>query len=167
MKDNSFSHVKNNSVSNFGYDKFACNKKSSGLNKSFKKKTCFVCGSAYHLIKDCDFHEKRMGVCNEQQRPRPIWNNVNDIPPFVPHVKTSRSNSAGKPVTSGKAVPARKPVPADKPDSIGRPFSTGWKRKVARPFFRPTSPYFQNSFWLAYYDPMHMGEARWDSAVKS
>ncbi|GJU78564.1 hypothetical protein Tco_1275634 [Tanacetum coccineum] len=27
---------------------------------AFPKKACFVCGSLSHLIKDCDFHEKRM-----------------------------------------------------------------------------------------------------------
>ena len=26
----------------------------------FTQKRCFVCGSIHHLIKDCDFHEKRM-----------------------------------------------------------------------------------------------------------
>ncbi|GJY73302.1 hypothetical protein Tco_0477733 [Tanacetum coccineum] len=31
-----------------------------GLVFGFTKKACFVCGSYIHLIKDCDFHEKRM-----------------------------------------------------------------------------------------------------------
>lgn len=62
VKDNSFSHVTNNSVSNFVLHKFVCNKTSHNLNKSSRKKTCFVCGSKFHLIKDCDFHENRMGV---------------------------------------------------------------------------------------------------------
>ncbi|GJW92942.1 hypothetical protein Tco_0172614 [Tanacetum coccineum] len=31
-----------------------------GLGFRFTKKSCFVCGSHNHLIKDCDFHEKRM-----------------------------------------------------------------------------------------------------------
>ncbi|GKG08641.1 hypothetical protein Tco_0334473 [Tanacetum coccineum] len=30
-----------------------------GLGFGFTKKACFVCGSHNHLIKDCDFHEKR------------------------------------------------------------------------------------------------------------
>lgn len=179
VKDSSFSHVKNNSVSNFCCDKFTYNKNYSGLNKSFKKKTCFVCGSAYHLIKDCDFHEKRMSVCTDKQTPRPVWNNVNDIPPFVPHETTSRSKPAGKPVSADKPVPAGKPisssetvpvgnpVPTVKPDSAGRPFSAGWKRKVAWPYFRPTSHYFQNDFWPVHFDPIYMGKGRWDSAVKS
>nr|GEV86379.1 hypothetical protein [Tanacetum cinerariifolium] len=31
-----------------------------GLGYSFTRKACFVCGSFRHLIRDCDFHEKRM-----------------------------------------------------------------------------------------------------------
>lgn len=86
-----------------------------------------------------------------------MWNNVDDIPPFVPqetHVKTGRTNPAGKPVPTGKPVSASKPVsagkpvPAGKPNYAGRPFPAGWKRNVARPLFKPTSPYFQNDFGL-------------------
>nr|GEV33166.1 hypothetical protein [Tanacetum cinerariifolium] len=31
-----------------------------GLGYAFTRKTCFICGSFSHLIRDCDFHEKRM-----------------------------------------------------------------------------------------------------------
>ncbi|GKA96217.1 copia protein [Tanacetum coccineum] len=31
-----------------------------GLGYGFTKKACFICGSFSHLIRDCDFHEKRM-----------------------------------------------------------------------------------------------------------
>ncbi|GKE80553.1 hypothetical protein Tco_1550553 [Tanacetum coccineum] len=31
-----------------------------GLGYGFTKKACFVCGSFNHLIRDCNFHEKRM-----------------------------------------------------------------------------------------------------------
>ncbi|GJU32360.1 hypothetical protein Tco_1175949 [Tanacetum coccineum] len=34
--------------------------KKLGLGYGFTKKACFVCGSFSHLIRDCDFHEKRM-----------------------------------------------------------------------------------------------------------
>ncbi|GKD30278.1 ribonuclease H-like domain-containing protein [Tanacetum coccineum] len=57
-----------------------------GLGYGFTKKACFVCGSFSHLIKDCDFHEKRMakqvelnkkkGKGNGQWENRPVWNNV-------------------------------------------------------------------------------------------
>lgn len=124
-----------------------CKKQSCVKNKSFKKKSCFVCGSKFHLIKDCDYHENMMGVSYGQQTFRPKWNNVASIPPFVPqaHVKTSRPN------------PANKSVPAGKPVSAGRPFPAGCKRHVARPFYRPTSTYFQTGFWPSYFDPMYMG----------
>nr|GEV15138.1 hypothetical protein [Tanacetum cinerariifolium] len=58
------------------------------LRLGFTKKTCFVCGSQKHLIKDCDFHEKRMSkksVLNDigkgigQREVRPIWNNTQRI----------------------------------------------------------------------------------------
>jgi hypothetical protein len=58
-------------------------------------------------------------------------------------------------------------IPAGKPVSAGRPFPAGWKRHVARPFYRPTSTYFQNGFWPSYFDPMYMGwGTRWDNGVK-
>nr|GEV51412.1 hypothetical protein [Tanacetum cinerariifolium] len=31
-----------------------------GLGYAFTRKSCFVCGSFSHLIRDCDFHEKRI-----------------------------------------------------------------------------------------------------------
>nr|GFD20250.1 hypothetical protein [Tanacetum cinerariifolium] len=31
-----------------------------GLGYAFTRKACFVCGRISHLIRDCDFHEKRM-----------------------------------------------------------------------------------------------------------
>ncbi|GJV40698.1 putative ribonuclease H-like domain-containing protein [Tanacetum coccineum] len=45
---NQFTHSKNPRV-----DK-------KGLGYGFVTKACFVCGSLSHLIRDCDFHEKRM-----------------------------------------------------------------------------------------------------------
>ncbi|GJS64845.1 ribonuclease H-like domain-containing protein [Tanacetum coccineum] len=40
-----------------------------GSNFEFKNKTCYVCGSFNHLIKDCDFYEKKMAE-------KPVWNNA-------------------------------------------------------------------------------------------
>ncbi|GKD43958.1 hypothetical protein Tco_1268603 [Tanacetum coccineum] len=31
-----------------------------GAGYSFERKPCFVCGSLSHLIKDCDYYEKKM-----------------------------------------------------------------------------------------------------------
>nr|GEV25986.1 ribonuclease H-like domain-containing protein [Tanacetum cinerariifolium] len=60
--------------------------KRQGLGYGYTRKACFVCGSFCHLIKDCDFHEKRMAKQVElnksknkvscQRNDRPVWNNV-------------------------------------------------------------------------------------------
>ncbi|GKE58209.1 hypothetical protein Tco_1497394, partial [Tanacetum coccineum] len=68
-----------------------------GLGYRFTTKACFVCGSLSHLIRDCDFHEKRMakqvdlnkkkGKDNVQRESKPVWNNmqsVNHKNQFVP-----------------------------------------------------------------------------------
>ncbi|GKC72294.1 hypothetical protein Tco_1118177, partial [Tanacetum coccineum] len=53
--------------------------------RKFTPKACFVCGSFNHLIKDCDFHDKRMvqkPVLNNvkrgtgQREVRPVWTNA-------------------------------------------------------------------------------------------
>ncbi|GJU12455.1 putative ribonuclease H-like domain-containing protein [Tanacetum coccineum] len=71
--------------------------KKLGLGYGFTKKACFVCGSFSHLIRDCDFHEKRMakqvelnkqkGKGTGQGENKPVWNNVqrlNHQNKFVP-----------------------------------------------------------------------------------
>ncbi|GJS40184.1 hypothetical protein Tco_0565227 [Tanacetum coccineum] len=63
--------------------------KKLGLGYGFTRKACFVCGSFNHLIRDCDFHEKRVakqvelnkqkGKGTGQGENRPVWNNVPKI----------------------------------------------------------------------------------------
>ncbi|GJT64436.1 hypothetical protein Tco_1015916 [Tanacetum coccineum] len=68
-----------------------------GMGYRFTTRACFVCISLSHLIRDCDFHEKRMAKQAElnnrirkkssQREIRPIWNNVqrmNHKNQFVP-----------------------------------------------------------------------------------
>ncbi|GJU99508.1 ribonuclease H-like domain-containing protein [Tanacetum coccineum] len=52
------------------------------------KKACFVCGSFNHLIKDCDFHDKKMveklvlnnkGRVTGQREIRLVWNNAQRV----------------------------------------------------------------------------------------
>ncbi|GJT64612.1 hypothetical protein Tco_1016092 [Tanacetum coccineum] len=59
-----------------------------GLGFEFTKNACFICGSYSHLIKDCDFHKKRMakksvlkniGKNTGQREIRPIWNSAQRI----------------------------------------------------------------------------------------
>ncbi|GJT43809.1 ribonuclease H-like domain-containing protein [Tanacetum coccineum] len=54
----------------------------------FIKKACFVCGSFNHLIKDCDFHDKKIvekpvlnnkGRVTGQREVRPVWNNAQRV----------------------------------------------------------------------------------------
>ncbi|GJV51283.1 ribonuclease H-like domain-containing protein [Tanacetum coccineum] len=89
---NQFTHSKNPKV-----DK-------KGLGYGFTTKACFVCGSLSHLIRDCDFHEKRMAKQAElnnrmrkkssQREIRTIWNNVqrvNHKNQFVPTAVLTRT----------------------------------------------------------------------------
>ncbi|GJZ57033.1 hypothetical protein Tco_0612527 [Tanacetum coccineum] len=83
-----------------------------GLGFGSTKKACFVCGSYSHLIKDCDFHEKRMSkksVLNDKgkgtghREVRPIWNNtqrINHQNKFVPTAVLTRSGRI--PVSTAK-----------------------------------------------------------------
>ncbi|GJW70616.1 hypothetical protein Tco_0127533 [Tanacetum coccineum] len=60
-----------------------------GEGYSFIKKKCFVYGSLSHLIRDCDFYEKKMAREAELKKQRvfntgngvakPVWNNANRV----------------------------------------------------------------------------------------
>ncbi|GJT55329.1 ribonuclease H-like domain-containing protein, partial [Tanacetum coccineum] len=60
-----------------------------GEGYSFIKKKCFVCGSLSHLIRNCDFYEKKMAREAELKKQRvfntgngvakPVWNNANRV----------------------------------------------------------------------------------------
>ncbi|GJS59577.1 hypothetical protein Tco_0654361 [Tanacetum coccineum] len=89
---NQFTHSKNPKV----------NKKELGYG--FTARACFICGSLNHLIRDCDFHEKRMAKQAElnnglnrnsrQREIRQIWNNVqrvNKQNQFVPSAVLTRT----------------------------------------------------------------------------
>ncbi|GKF22671.1 hypothetical protein Tco_0074993, partial [Tanacetum coccineum] len=70
-----------------------------GEGYSFTKKKYFVCGSLSHLIKDCDYYEKKMAREAEFKKQRvfntgngvakPVWTNanmVNHVNKFVPRL---------------------------------------------------------------------------------
>ncbi|GJU27361.1 hypothetical protein Tco_1165982 [Tanacetum coccineum] len=38
---------------------------------------------------------------------------------------------------------------------------------AARPYFRPSSVYFNNMYWHNFYEPMYMNKGRWGTAVKT
>lgn len=157
FENNSFQYLQNNSISDGYLNNSVFNKTSFSFDKSSKKKKCFVCGSKVHLIMDCDFHDKRMGVSVANNRPRPQWTNAYSKPSLVPHAPytTSRTNS----VLAKRSVPAGGTVYASR--------YTDRNRYVSRPFSGFNHTYLQNGYWHGYYDPMFLGRANWDSAVKS
>ncbi|GJV86679.1 ribonuclease H-like domain-containing protein [Tanacetum coccineum] len=61
------------------------------LGHGFTVKACFVCGSLTHLIRDCDFHEKRMARKADLKN---VWNNVHRVNKqnqFVPSAVLTRT----------------------------------------------------------------------------
>ncbi|GJX43625.1 putative ribonuclease H-like domain-containing protein [Tanacetum coccineum] len=106
-------------------------------NNSFRSKTCFVCGSKVHLIKDCDFYEKQLGLTN-----KPMWHNVANITLFVPQPASVNTGSRNRPASV----------------NAGRPFSARWKNHAARPITRPTSLHFQHFNRHGCYNQLHMDE---------
>ncbi|GJV66080.1 RNA-directed DNA polymerase, eukaryota, reverse transcriptase zinc-binding domain protein [Tanacetum coccineum] len=76
-----------------------------GEGYSFTKKKCFVCGSLNHLIKDCDYYEKKMAreaevkrVVNTGNRvAKPVWTNANRINHSNKFVPRSVQLNAGRP----------------------------------------------------------------------
>ncbi|GJX17779.1 reverse transcriptase domain-containing protein [Tanacetum coccineum] len=103
-----------------------------GLGFGSTKKAYFVCGSygSYsHLIKDCDFHEKRMakksvlkniGKKTGQKEIRPVWNNVQRINhqnKFVPSAVLISYKSSDETYKNDTANDAAGETPIQKPAS--------------------------------------------------
>ncbi|GJX43087.1 ribonuclease H-like domain-containing protein [Tanacetum coccineum] len=90
--------------------------------------------SFYHLIKDCDFYENKMGVYSVQRESRPMWNNVDNIPPFIPQAAHGRSGNVTFPagsVNMPAPIPAGRqtgpaPVYAGTPVPAVVPIDAGW-----------------------------------------
>ncbi|GJR50813.1 ribonuclease H-like domain-containing protein [Tanacetum coccineum] len=92
-----------------------------GEGYSFTKKKCFVCGSLSHLIKDCDYYEKKMAREAEFKKQRvfntgnrvakPVWTNanrVNHANQFVPkpvqlNAGRAKINSVRPNINTGRA----------------------------------------------------------------
>ncbi|GKF50677.1 hypothetical protein Tco_0147144, partial [Tanacetum coccineum] len=122
--------------------------KKLGLGYGYTRKACFVCGSFSHLIKDCDYYEKKMAKQAEltnrmvkrtgQVIEKPVWNNarrVNHENKFVPRtalINTGRSSvNTARPKVNTHAPPA----------------STAKKISTARPKVNESRPkgYFYES----------------------
>ncbi|GJW69396.1 ribonuclease H-like domain-containing protein [Tanacetum coccineum] len=122
--------------------------KKLGVGFQFTPKACFVCGSFNHLIKDCDFHDKKMvqkPILNNvkkvtgQREVRPVWTNAMR----VNHQKISNSRRNFAPtavLTKSGLIPfstarqsfSRKAAPV----SAARPFNTA----VHKPFVNVAKP---------------------------
>ncbi|GJT31508.1 ribonuclease H-like domain-containing protein [Tanacetum coccineum] len=100
-----------------------------GLGYGFTKNACFVCGSFSHLIRDCDFHEKRMakqvelnkkkGKGTSQGENRSVWNNVQRLNHQNKYVPTAVLTRTG-----------RIPVNTDRHTFNSQAVSTSTARKV-------------------------------------
>ncbi|GJU39043.1 integrase, catalytic region, zinc finger, CCHC-type containing protein [Tanacetum coccineum] len=123
--------------------------KKLGLGYGYTRKACFVCGSFSHLIKDCDYYEKKMAKQAEltnrvvkrtgQVIEKPVWNNarrVNHENKFVPRtvlINTGRSSvNTARPKVNTHAEPA----------STTKKISTLKNQKVLN------SPCFMVKSWL-------------------
>ncbi|GJS91667.1 hypothetical protein Tco_0774303 [Tanacetum coccineum] len=105
-----------------------------GAGFQFTPKACFVCGSFNHLIKDCDFHDKKMvqkPVLNNvkkgtgQKEVRPIWTNAMRV--NQQKISNSRRNFAPTAVLTKSGLV---------PFSAARPFNT----VVHKPFVNVAKP---------------------------
>ncbi|GJR72789.1 hypothetical protein Tco_0085154 [Tanacetum coccineum] len=105
-----------------------------GLGYGFTKKACFVCGSFSHLIRDCDFHEKRMAKQVELNKKKAVLTRTGRIP-----VNTARHNFNSQAVSTSAArkVNAVRPIVNDvRPKTIFHKTHT----PIRRPFNRTTTP---------------------------
>ncbi|GJT98581.1 putative ribonuclease H-like domain-containing protein [Tanacetum coccineum] len=131
-----------------------------GSNFEFKNKACYMCGSFNHLIKDCDFYEKKMAE-------KPIWNNARRVNHqnsqglthphskrnFVPRavlmkfglktLNTARQNSSRASVNTARPINTAYPRPTV---NCARPLSNVFNKAhshVRRPFNKFTT--YKNS----------------------
>ncbi|GKD20939.1 hypothetical protein Tco_1222642 [Tanacetum coccineum] len=119
-----------------------------GVGFQFTKKACFVCGSFNHLIKDCDFHDKRMvqkPVLNNEKKMtskreiRPVWNNAmrinhqnfsNPRRNFIPKAVLTKTGIV--PISTARQSSSRAAAPV----STARPINTAGPK----PFVNVTKP---------------------------
>nr|GEZ32703.1 hypothetical protein [Tanacetum cinerariifolium] len=136
-------------------NKFGSSNKESHFRKhnSVTFKSCYVCGSYLHLIKDCDLHEQRFTKRNAEWKGilgrRPTRKPVNQNSPKPVSASCSKPVSASrpKPVFAGRPKPVSAGRP--KPVSAGRPnpVSTGRPNPVSADQPNPVSAGQQNTIF--------------------
>ncbi|GKF30016.1 hypothetical protein Tco_0096358, partial [Tanacetum coccineum] len=186
----SFSCLENVKSPRIFCNKSGMNNRNVCKNNSVRVKKCFVCGSKLHLIKDCNFYNCVESVpCKSKAAfvPAGSRNSPASVAADRSDPAASRNgpavNSAGRPNPAGWSkrpapVSAGRSVSTDGSDpaasrngsavnSAGRPVSAGWLNPAARPYFRPSSVYFNNMYWPNLFDPMYINKGRWGTAVKT
>ncbi|GJR17935.1 ribonuclease H-like domain-containing protein [Tanacetum coccineum] len=114
--------------------------KKIGLGYGFTRKACFVCGSFGHLIRDCDFHEKRMAKqvkdLKHQNKfvPTAVLIRTGEFP-----VNTARYNFNSQAVSTSAARKANVVQPIMN-DVRPRPIFNKTRSPIRRPFNRTTAP---------------------------
>ncbi|GJR37061.1 ribonuclease H-like domain-containing protein [Tanacetum coccineum] len=105
-----------------------------GLGYGFTKKACFVCGRFSHLIRDCDFHEKRMAKHVKLNKKKAVLTRTGRIP-----INTASHNCNSQAVSTSVArkVNAVRPIVNE-----NRPRNNFHKTysPIKRPFNRTTAP---------------------------
>ncbi|GJS64329.1 putative ribonuclease H-like domain-containing protein [Tanacetum coccineum] len=158
----SFSCLENVKSPRIFCNKSGMNNRNVCKNNSVRVKKCFVCGSKLHLIKDCDFYNCVDSVpC--KSKAASVSAGSRNSPASVPAGRSDSAASRNRPAvnSAGRPNPAgwsKRPATV----SAGRPVSAGWLNPAARPYFRPSSVYFNNQ--TNFYDPMFMYKGRWDTA---
>ncbi|GKF49562.1 putative ribonuclease H-like domain-containing protein, partial [Tanacetum coccineum] len=127
-----------------------------GLGYGFTKKACFVCGSFGHLIRDCDFHKKRMakqfelnkqkGKATGQGENRPVWKNVqrlNHQNKFVPKAIITKTSIF--PVNAARQNPFSQAAETSTARKVNtaRPSEENFYKShspIKRPFNKSTEP---------------------------
>ncbi|GKG39205.1 hypothetical protein Tco_0463350, partial [Tanacetum coccineum] len=101
-------------------------------------KKCFVCGSKLHLIKDCDFYD-----CVESV---PYKSKAASVPAGSRNSSASVTADGSDPAASRNRPvvnSAGRPKPTERfGHPAGSPVSADWLNPAARPYFRPSSVYF-------------------------
>ncbi|GJT04957.1 putative ribonuclease H-like domain-containing protein [Tanacetum coccineum] len=159
-----------------------------GEGYSFTKKKCFVCGSLSHLIKDCDYYEKKKAREAEVKRvvntgngmAKPVWTNANRVNHSNKFVPRSIQLNAGRPninsvrprvnaVSSNiNTVRSRQPVPTKTSNSFSpkRPQMNqiNQRRDFSKSHSSVRRPFAKITAQMSH---SHAVKGNWGSAVKT
>ncbi|GKA52370.1 ribonuclease H-like domain-containing protein [Tanacetum coccineum] len=119
--------------------------KKLGLGYGFTKKACFVCGSFSHLIRDCDFHEKRMAKQVKLNKQKAVLTRTGIIPVNTTRASGTNNISTARHNFNSQAVLTN----AARKDNTVKPIVNDVRPKtvfhkthspIRRPFERKTAP---------------------------